>query len=146
VEKPCNNCSKNIEQAIICDEITCYLTCVDYHEWLQQVQKSPMFLAPDGQGKLKSDRLLIEEYKNAVYYAELGSPTKGKQAIDQLIAILKAQEQDRVERIKTEIEEHFNEEEADLVSRLLERGWVPPAEKLDGLFRIDPSKDLTKRA
>ena len=30
--------------------------------------------------------LTTEEYKEAVYYAELGSPTKGKRVIDELVA------------------------------------------------------------
>ncbi len=33
--------------------------------------------------------LLTEEYKEAVYYAELGSPTKGKRVIDELVAKIK---------------------------------------------------------
>ena len=31
--KPCDNCTTNIDQAIQCDEITCYLTCEDFKKW-----------------------------------------------------------------------------------------------------------------
>ena len=31
--KPCDTCSKNIQQAIVSDEITCFKTCRKWQKW-----------------------------------------------------------------------------------------------------------------
>lgn len=33
MKKPCDNCTTNIDQAILYDEITCYLTCKIFKRW-----------------------------------------------------------------------------------------------------------------
>jgi len=33
MNKPCENCRINIEQAILYDEVDCYLTCEKFKEW-----------------------------------------------------------------------------------------------------------------
>jgi len=36
--KPCDKCSTNIEQAIMFDEITCYLTCKKWKRWSKKTK------------------------------------------------------------------------------------------------------------
>ena len=33
MQKPCNNCGVNIEQAILYDEVLCYKTCKRFKDW-----------------------------------------------------------------------------------------------------------------
>uniref|UniRef100_A0A6M3L2T2 Uncharacterized protein n=1 Tax=viral metagenome TaxID=1070528 RepID=A0A6M3L2T2_9ZZZZ len=33
MKKPCDDCTTNIDQAIQCDEVTCYQTCEEFKKW-----------------------------------------------------------------------------------------------------------------
>jgi len=33
MDKPCDNCTVNIEEAILYDEVMCYLSCKDFRLW-----------------------------------------------------------------------------------------------------------------
>ncbi len=41
MNKPCDDCSTNIDQAIQCDEITCFQTCPQYKEWMGKPEVCP---------------------------------------------------------------------------------------------------------
>ena len=36
MDKPCDECTTNIEQAIDHDSVECYLTCKDFKEWREE--------------------------------------------------------------------------------------------------------------
>jgi len=57
------------------------------------------------------DLLLTEEYQEAVYWAELSSPVKGKRAIDELVAKIQKHRLDRPE-LEKKIDRILNELEA----------------------------------